>query len=39
MTANSPLLKNKPDTLKRKKSLCTTWDEMEGSEFEEDSDN
>lgn len=39
MAVNSPLLKHKPDSLQRKKSLCATWDRMEGSESEEDLDN
>lgn len=39
MMANYPLLENKPDKLKRKKAMCTKWDEMEGNESRVDSDS
>lgn len=41
MMPNCPLLKAylSPDKFELKKSICATWNEMEGIEIEEDSDN
>lgn len=39
MMANCPLLKRKLDKLKRKKSMCVTWNKLEGSECKENSKN
>lgn len=37
MTANFPLIKRETNKLKRKKAVCTKWDEMEGIKSVEDS--
>lgn len=39
MMENCHIRKSKPNRFKRKKAMWATWDEIEGSESEEDSDN
>lgn len=37
--AELSIVKSIPDKFELKKSICATWNEMEGIEIEEDSDN
>lgn len=37
--ADFPLMKKKMDKYEKEKVMCITWDEMEVSESEEDSDD
>lgn len=39
MIENCPLLKSKINRFKRKKAICATWENLKGSESEEDSIN